>query len=292
MCKEAVAFVSSKPEIENTKMKLTFVNPRQELQPYIKSLWVFESTDGMPPTDRSLAAPNGSPKLIVLYENSLVSTVEGRVQVSVPGLYFIGNRDVPALITSGPRKTGFIGIEFSPQAGFPVFGIPMQETANRLFQSDVVFGRWGRDAWEALRNLKGVGQRLSFIEDQLVNLLHKNRRDSGLIDFCVRTLELAQGRMSIKELEHQTGYTWRYLDLLFKQYVGFSPKVLAGIFRFQTFYRKWAKGQSFDVLKRDLYEYYYDQAHFTKEFKRMTGYSPQRFSLEVPNEFGRRLSLQ
>lgn len=272
-------------------MKLTFVKPRHELQPYIKSLWVFESADGMPPTDRSLAAPNGSPKLIILCENSLVSTVEGRAQVSVPGLYFVGNRDVPVLINSSPRKTDFIGIEFSPQAGFPVFGIPMQETANRLFQSDVVFGRWGRDAWEALRNLKGVGQKLSFIEGQLVNLLHKNRRDSGLIDFCVRTLELAQGRMSIKELERQTGYTRRYLELLFKQYVGFSPKVLAGIFRFQKFYRKWAKGQSFDLLKKELYEDYYDQAHFTKEFKRMTGYSPQRFSLEVANEFGRRLSV-
>ena len=273
-------------------MKLNFVKPRHELQPYVKSLWVFESADGMPRTDRSLAAPNGSPKLIILNENSLVSTVEGRAQVSVPGLYFVGNRDVPVLINSSPRKTDFIGIEFSPQAGFPVFGIPMQETANRLFQSDVVFGRWGRDAWEALRNLKGVGQRLSFIEGQLVSLLHKKRRDSGLIDFCVRTLELAQGRISIRELEHQTGYTRRYLDLLFKQYVGFSPKVLAGIFRFQKFYRKWAEGQSFDLLKRELYEDYYDQSHFTKEFKRMTGYSPQRFSLEVGNEFGRRLSLR
>lgn len=81
--------------------------------------------------------------------------------------------------------------------------------------------------------------------------------------------------MSVKELERQTGYTRRYLDLLFKQYVGFCPKVLARIFRFQKFYRKSAEGLPFETLKEDLYTFYYDQAHFTKEFKRMTGYSPR-----------------
>jgi hypothetical protein len=68
--------------------------------------------------------------------------------------------------------------------------------------------------------------------------------------------------------------------------------VLAGIFRFQKFYRKWAQGLPYGHLKAELYDYYYDQAHFTKEFKRMTGYSPLRFTREVSNEFGRRLSLK
>ena len=273
-------------------MKVTFINPRKELQPYIKSLWVCESAVGMPSADVSLAAPNGCPKLLILYENSLVSIVEDRMQVSPEGLYFIGNRDSSALIRSSPRKTGFIGIEFFPHGAFPVFGIPMQETVNHLFESDVLFGPWGRELWQTLGNLQRVREKLNFIQNQLVRLLYKNQRDNGLIDFCVRTLALAHGRMPIKELEHKTGYMRRYLDLLFKQHVGFSPKVLGGIFRFQKFYRRWAEGQSFDLLKKDLYDYYYDQSHFTKEFKRMTGYSPRRFSLEVANEFGRRLSLR
>jgi len=273
-------------------MKLTFLKPWQHLQPYIKSMWVFESAFGMPQTDTSLAAPNGCPKLILLYENSLESVVEGRVQVSGPGLYFVGNRNVSALIRSTPRRTGFIGIEFSPHGGFPVFGIPMHETANHLFESDIVFGRWGRHVWERLRNLGRVGQKLRFIQDELVSLLEKNWRDDRLIHFCVRSLELADGQLSIRELERKTGYTQRYLEILFKQYVGFTPKVLAGSFRFQKFYQKWAEGQSFELLKDDLFEHYYDQSHFTKEFKKMTGYSPRRFSLEISNEFGRLLSLR
>ena len=272
-------------------MNLSFVQPRPELRPYIKSIWVFESALGMPPADTSLAAPNGCPKLIILCENSLESTVEGRVQVSREGLYFVGNRDSSALIRSSSRKTRFIGIEFSPHGAFPVFGIPMQETVNHLFSAEELFGPWGREVWENLLNMEEVGQKLHFIQDELVRLLRENQRDNALIDFCVRTLELVHGRMAIKELERKAGYTRRYLDLLFSQHVGFAPKVLAGIFRFQRFYRQWARGLPYDSLRDELYDYYYDQAHFTKEFKRMTGYSPQKFTLEVTNEFGRLLCL-
>lgn len=112
------------------------------------------------------------------------------------------------------------------------------------------------------------------------------------MDFCVNSLELTNGRMTIRELEQKTGYTHRYLELLFRQHVGFPPKVLAGILRFQKFYRRWARGLSYDLLREDLYDYYFDQAHFTEEFKRMTGHSPRKFILRVQNDFGRRLSLK
>jgi len=68
------------------------------------------------------------------------------------------------------------------------------------------------------------------------------------------------------------------------------PKELAGIFRFQKFYRLWARGLSFNEMKDEVYGYYYDQAHFTREFKKMTGYSPRKFTNEISNQFGRLLS--
>ena len=135
----------------------------------------------------------------------------------------------------------------------------------------------GQRNQEALCNLEEVDQKVTLIQDELVKLSRGSQRGNGVIEFCVNALKLAHGRMPIRELERTTGYSRRYLDLLFKQQVGLPPKVLAGIFRFQIFYRKWAQGLSYDLLKERLYDYYYDQAHFSKEFKRMTGYSPQEF---------------
>lgn len=273
-------------------MKVSFVQPRSELQPYITAFWVFESALGMPQKDTNLAAPNGCPKLIILCDNSLEVIADGQPTLSPEGLYLVGNRDTATFIRSAPRKTTIIGIEFRPHGAFPVFGMPMQETANRVNDWESIFGSWGREIWETFRNLPTVSSKLAYIQAQLVRLLDRNYRDSRLIDFCVNNLELTNGRMTIRELEQKTGYTHRYLELLFRQHVGFPPKVLAGIFRFQKFYRRWARGLSYDLLREDLYDDYYDQAHFTKEFKRMTGHSPRNFILHVHNDFGRRLSLK
>ena len=272
-------------------MKISFVTPHAELQPYIESFWVLESPNGLPATAKSIAAPNGCAKLIVPYDNSIVSVADGRVQTSwAHRMYFVGNRDSATLIRSSARKTGFIVVEFRPHGAFPIFGVPMSETANRLWETDVVFGSWSREFQETINNLERVDEKVAYIERRLIRLLRKNRREPSIVDYCVRALRSVDGRMSIGELERHTGYSRRYLDRLFQQHVGLSPKVLAEIFRFQRFYRKWAAGMSFDLLKADLYDHYYDQSHFTREFQRMTGHPPQTFMREVSNEFGRRLT--
>jgi AraC-like DNA-binding protein len=165
----------------------------------------------------------------------------------------------------------------------------MGETFNALWECEGLFEHWTRRVRDLLSGVPDVGQKIALIQEQLIFLLRKNDKGDRLVRYCVELLRSSGGRLSIKELEQDTGYSRRYLSLVFREHVGLSPKVLAGIFRFQTFYRKWAEGQPFDLIKEDLYEYYYDQSHFTKEFRKMTGYSPAKFRSDVVNEFGRRL---
>jgi hypothetical protein len=128
---------------------------------------VCESATGMPLTQQNLAAPNGCSKLIIPYENSLFGACEGRSGVSREhGFYFVGNRETATQISSSDRKTGFIGIEFSPHGAFPLFGIRMSETVEeKIFDSEMIFGRWGRETREILCNLQQVDQKLIFIQD-------------------------------------------------------------------------------------------------------------------------------
>ncbi len=271
-------------------MKIEFLPPRPELKKFVHKIWVFESPVGMPASDANLAAPNGCPKLILNCKNSIISSVVGKEQNSREhGLYFIGTRDCSALLRTRNGKTSFIGIEFYPYGAYPVFGIPMSETANRLWLIEDVFDRWGRDIAAAIHGLETLRDKADLIQNRLAAMLARNQLASPLVEYCVSSLRQSNGLMTINELERKTGYSRRYLEMIFKNHVGLSPKGLAGIFRFQRFYRRWIHPASYDDIKDELYDYYYDQAHFAKEFKRMTGFSPERYRHEVTNEFGRRL---
>src|SRR5499433_3578523 len=169
-------------------MRITFVQPRSELTPYIESMWVLESSVGMPRTDHSMAAPNGCAKLIIPYENSITSIADGRVQLSrEQGVYFVGNRDTSTVIQTSSRKTGFIAIEFRPFGAYALWGIPMDESANHLLASDEIFGQWGRDIREVLCNIERVEEKVDFIQKQLVERLRQNQRSTTLIEFCLQT---------------------------------------------------------------------------------------------------------
>jgi hypothetical protein len=146
---------------------------------------MLESALGFPQTDTNLVAPDGSPKLIILCENSLESIVEGQSSVSPEGLYLVGNRDVPVLKRSNPRPIRMIGIEFYPHGGFPVLGMPMLEVSNHVLDAETAFGLWGRQVWDTFRDLPDVTEKIRFIQVQLIGLLERNhRRDNRLIDLC------------------------------------------------------------------------------------------------------------
>jgi AraC-like DNA-binding protein len=284
---------STLTEEEIGAMKLTFVKPHAQLRPYIESLWVFESSFGFPAADSSIAAPNGCPKLIIPYQNSLTSVADGAASVSHPGkLYFVGNRDSSTSLHSTARATGFIAVEFSPAGAFPIFGIPMQETSGRLWQTDQLLTKWSLKVQDALENHPNVGAKVQIVQDALLRLLRSNGVRNDVVEHCVQVLKSRDGLVSVQRLAQDTGYSRRHLNLLFRQNVGLAPKTLAGILRFQKYYRWWAERKPYEAIRDAMYDHYYDESHFHKEFKRMTGHAPGHFRRQITNEFGRRVTLR
>lgn len=268
-------------------MRLTLAKIHPRLEPWIDSIWVFESDVGVPETSSRVIAPNGKAKLILSYRNSLhVEHARGFQTGREGGLHFIGIWDESAVISSPLEATGTIGIEFKPEGVSRFAGFGMHEIANRVCDAAETFGNVGRDLEERLRQIPSVGEKLERLQTFLIERMSRTRLVAPILDHVVRRMRETHGAIEIRQLEKETGYTRRWLDRLFKEHIGQSPKTLSAICRFQRFYQAWAETSSPRFFQEDLLDLYYDQAHFSREFKRFTGVSPGRYA-QSDNEFGR-----
>jgi AraC-like DNA-binding protein len=89
------------------------------------------------------------------------------------------------------------------------------------------------------------------------------------------------GMIKISELEKLSGYSSRYINLIFDTEAGYSAKQFCTSTKFQFLLNdlNYRTSQSFTNLS---YEYgFYDQAHFIHEFKKCTGETPSEYACEV-----------
>jgi AraC-like DNA-binding protein len=85
---------------------------------------------------------------------------------------------------------------------------------------------------------------------------------------------------SIKLLASKYHLTPRYLQKLFLQYTGFTPKFYHKISRFQYSLKLINKGDT--SLTSIAYDRgYFDQSHFIREFKFFTGVTPGEYTPEA-----------
>jgi methylphosphotriester-DNA--protein-cysteine methyltransferase len=72
----------------------------------------------------------------------------------------------------------------------------------------------------------------------------------------------------------------------FTEKLGISPKNLASIIRFKQYYETLCGNKQNRFTRNNFYNYYYDQSHFIKDFKRFTGLTPASLEKKI-NDFGK-----
>ena len=268
-------------------MILKRIQPRPELQHLIDTFWVFENDYGVPTTDSRIIAPNGKAKFIYSYLNGL-STIDNNRQTDYKeqDIFFIGIWDRPVTLTSKTQRTGTIGIELTPNGLHRFTRLSAFEIVNKIYSFTDIYGLAGRNLLERLSNTPNPDDKIIVLQNFLVDIVEMTNRNSSLIDFSVQLIKSSSGLVTIKELEQKMGYTKRYLDMLFKEHVGISPKAYSGIVRFQNFYQLWANSENNSFYSDNLYDLYYDQSHFIREFRKFTGHSPKQYST-LKNDFGK-----
>jgi AraC-like DNA-binding protein len=266
-------------------MQFKNITPIPALQNHIEKMWVFESSGEMPGNDINLVVPNGRLRLLIPFRNAIAAKIDGKLYLSKEHcITLTGIIDVP----SKPElraNTGTIGIEFSSIGAYRFFPLKLNEVNNKIYPVTDILGKTGRQLEEQISNAETIEKKLILVQHFLLKQLFLQNEDS-IFEYCAGQIKLSRGRITIKELEKKTGYSSRWLNMKFKDKLGISPKNISSIVRFSQYYKALANNNESVFFEKEFYEYYYDQSHFLKEFKRFTGLSHQGFQ-NLPNNFGK-----
>ena len=273
------------------QMRLQHIEPLPQLKGVINKMWLFESSGRAPAEDMKMIVPNGMAKLTIPFRNGVSGRNKDYFHLSKESqITLIGIQDMPAIVdVEYDAPHGNIGIEFSPLGTYRIFQLRQSELKNKLFLLEEIMGKSARVIQEIIADTEMVDKKIQLIQGYLAWLLSKSQPDL-ILDYCIGQIENSKGLGTVTELERKTGYSSRWLHEKFVGKVGLSPKNLSSIVRFNQIYEQWAKTPGADFIKEDrkenIYDYFYDQAHFIKDFKRFTGFSPLKFA-KSENDFGR-----
>jgi methylphosphotriester-DNA--protein-cysteine methyltransferase len=204
-----------------------------------------------------------------------VDLPEGRIMV-------IGEKEGPVVLSSGPITN--LGIEFRPGMAYRFLDICMKELLNAVCPVDAVLGRLGQELQWQSEDTPAIEDKVRLMQRFLIHRLHALSNEDRLIDTAVRMIQTSNGLIPVKALCQELGYSKRYLDRKFRDRLGLSPKTLSRILRFRSVFDRWMAQPAGQVSWQEFTDRYYDQAHFIKEFKQFTGFSPLDYSRQV-NEF-------
>jgi AraC-like DNA-binding protein len=172
--------------------------------------------------------------------------------------------------------TDLIGISFHPGA-FPFFAMDAADLfSNRFVPLDDVWGTSAEMLRDRLRELSTPGARLRYLETYLQQkfagrLTGDATPHSGMVDFALAQFSRAPAIASVRQVARSAGLSERRFSQLFREQVGFSPKVWTRIQRFQKAVKQLHAGADMRWADLALDCGFYDQAHFANEFRAFSG---------------------
>ncbi len=168
-----------------------------------------------------------------------------------------------------------LGVRFLPGAGGAALGIPLVELLDRRV-GVVELGLDPREQLDGDAALSDVPMLLTATAKRLVS---QGPADRAVQAAVVRLLD---PRQRVDQLAWQLGFSERQLRRRFCVSVGYGPKTVQRVLRL----RRFAGGADEDLARSALLAGYSDQAHLSRECRRLTGLSPRQLLSTSPLSIG------
>lgn len=140
---------------------------------------------------------------------------------------------------------------------------------------------------ERLASESDFRQRIKTFWQEYMNQVRKEVRPYGKKELLYAVKDYvyrADGIIKISKLADLTGYSERYINRIFAEEMGFSPKIFCKIIQFQRGLEFMNYGAPDKMTDASVYLGYYDQPQFIRDFKKFAGITPYRYLKMIRQE--------
>jgi AraC-like DNA-binding protein len=255
--------------------------PAAPLDRFIRMLWYASAPNLAHAHERIL--PTGCVQVILNLERDFLHDCpEGEAERRMPPSLIVGARSIYESVNTADMAD-LIGIVFEPAGFAPFAGDAVDLFSNRSVYLDDVWGGPARALRNRLLESTSAHRKFRCLEEFLLARFagDRIRHDSSrraTVEFALNTLRRAPAVATVSEVARSTGWSERRFSQVFREEVGFSPKVWTRIQRFQRAVRQLHAGTDLPWAELALDCGYYDQSHFANEFKAFSGVDATYYS--------------
>lgn len=251
--------------------------PSKLLQPYVAGYWraSFNSGNAPRPLDFKVA-PRGLVELVIHLSDFHCDLVVDGQWTPSPDFTLIGMW-TEAYEVRFRKKVEALGIRFKPDGFFALFGIPAAEFTHRSTDMQDVLGIAFRDYCGRLREANSLPAQIKYTEDFLLAMLRKNGQGLPYLHAAAELIRAKGGEITVDELSKKAFISSRQLEREFKNIIGLSPKAYIRIARLWQAQQLIGKSGFANLAQLSYHAGYYDQSHFIRDFKQLTGVTPTGF---------------
>lgn len=249
--------------------------PTDILKPYIKCYWIY-AADKAGLTD--IIYPSGYIELAINISAGHLTTIIGNQPIQMPDTELLGQLTAPARLLI-PEGIVLLVTRFYAHAPSLFFPNSASDFTNTSISLTDVFGDGVAQLYQQLMEQDSLRQKINVLELFLIQRLKKNEQRLSRLKLVEHLCSHAlndEEKFNIGSLASKYGYSERYLQKLFLEFVGLTPKAFYNIQRFNKSLKFIQSSPS--SLTSVAYECgYYDQSHFIKAFKAFSGTTPFQF---------------
>ncbi|MFT3936985.1 MAG: helix-turn-helix domain-containing protein [Chitinophagaceae bacterium] len=260
-------------------MRYLEIEPSHKLKQYVKCFYLFESDSNASFEDKAFAT--GCVEIMFNLGTGSWQTEVNSEFITTPSVELWGQIIQPLKFRSIGKNTMF-GIRFYPHTTSCFLGEHMEQFNNRVSSLSDVMNQATAQLHMQLLEASDLKKRIEIVETFLWQQLSRSLKTSSrvqLIGNIIEEIKKEDFFDNIENLSSRYGITSRYLQKLFLQYTGLTPKLFSKINRFQNSLLLVSK-QNTSLTSIAYATGYFDQSHFIREFKSFTGDTPSGYNPE------------